>query len=478
MAPSALDPDDADGDDVLSEPTLRRGGSMLRFVLTLGCLLIVACVGSPTGLGGPARFAPATGPLRVHPTNPRYFTDGSGKAIYLTGSHTWTSLVNRGLTDPPAELDYSAYLDFLERYNHNFIRLWTHELFWEPDGYGEPLPWLWTGPGNAHDGKPKFDLSKFNQSFFDRLRSRVIAARDRGIYVGVMFFKAENAALSADGHPFGPNSNINGINGDPDGDGRIGEIYNFGVPGVLDLQKAYIEKVIDTVNDLDNVLYEIVNEAEPTSVDWQYHLINFVKNYTQHPVGMTAISDNDNAPLFSVSNPADWISPGRDSYGDDPPAADGRKVIILDTDHIGPVQPSWVWKSFLRGLHPILMDWYDKSAVGYYTVDEGKALRKYMGYTLFYADRMNLAAMVPRNDLASTTYCLADPGREYLVYHPNGGGFSVDLVAGSYDYEWFNPQAGSVEGQGTLSAGAGAQYFSPPFGGEAVLYLKLEGRQS
>ena len=32
--------------------------------------------------------APATGPLRVHPTNPRYFTDGSGKAIYLTGSHT------------------------------------------------------------------------------------------------------------------------------------------------------------------------------------------------------------------------------------------------------------------------------------------------------------------------------------------------------------------------------------------------------
>ena len=29
------------------------------------------------------------GPLRVHPANGRYFTDASGRAIYLTGSHTW-----------------------------------------------------------------------------------------------------------------------------------------------------------------------------------------------------------------------------------------------------------------------------------------------------------------------------------------------------------------------------------------------------
>ena len=36
--------------------------------------------------------SPATGPLRVHPTNPRYFTDDGNKAIYLTGSHTWSNL--------------------------------------------------------------------------------------------------------------------------------------------------------------------------------------------------------------------------------------------------------------------------------------------------------------------------------------------------------------------------------------------------
>ena len=39
--------------------------------------------------------APAPGPLRVHPVNSRYFTDGtknadgSFQAVYLAGAHTW-----------------------------------------------------------------------------------------------------------------------------------------------------------------------------------------------------------------------------------------------------------------------------------------------------------------------------------------------------------------------------------------------------
>ncbi len=49
--------------------------------------------------------ADAAGALRIHPTNPRYFTDGSGKAVYLTGSHTWSSLQDLGTSDPPAAFD-------------------------------------------------------------------------------------------------------------------------------------------------------------------------------------------------------------------------------------------------------------------------------------------------------------------------------------------------------------------------------------
>jgi len=50
------------------------------------------------------------------------------------------------------------------------------------------------------------------------------------------------------------------------------------------------------------------------------------------------------------SPPSRWL--------DNPPASAGRKVIITDTDHYAPGQGDalWAWKSFLRGHHPILMD--------------------------------------------------------------------------------------------------------------------------
>src|SRR6185436_5085896 len=118
--------------------------------------------------------APAAGPLRVHPGNPRYFTDGttntddSLKAIYLTGSHTWGNLCDG---DKWPKFDYNAYLDFLDHYPHNFIRLWSGYNLGLP-----PIPYERTGPGAALDGKPKVDLTRLDARFFDRLRSRVIAA--------------------------------------------------------------------------------------------------------------------------------------------------------------------------------------------------------------------------------------------------------------------------------------------------------------
>src|SRR5687768_2328977 len=100
--------------------------------------------------------APAIGPLMVHPANPRYFTDGTKgpdgqlKAVYLTGSHTWSNLMDRGANDPPPVFDFEQYLNLLEKHNHNFIRLWRHEHS-IPEDTLFPLPYRRTGPGNALD---------------------------------------------------------------------------------------------------------------------------------------------------------------------------------------------------------------------------------------------------------------------------------------------------------------------------------------
>jgi len=426
----------------------------------------------------------AKGPLRVHPTNPRYFTDGTGRAIYLTGSHTWGNLCDSH--ERRSTFDFTAYLDFLERHHHNFIRLWSG------DGLGhQPVPYARTGPGTAKDGGLAVDLDRFDPAFFDRLRSRVVAAQDRGVYVGIMLFSPDSGAKREDWDDllYHPSNNVQAINADTNKDGSGAEAYDLSIPRITAYQEAFVRKVVDTVNDLDNVLYEIGNEGDLTSVPWQYHFIRFIKRYEsgrpkQHPVGMTGVFNilngtwaTDNRVLFE--SPADWISPGLDPYKDNPPAADGTKVIIADVDHIWPTPPhrSWIWECFLRGIQPILMDWYCYGDPKWTSRAEQEAMRKHMGYARTYAMKMNLAAMTPRNELAGTGYCLANPGKEYLVYQPRAGeAFSVELKPGSYRFEWFNPSEGATAGEGRIESRGCAQQFKAPFAGDAVLYLKAQSK--
>lgn len=468
-----------------------------------------------------AAVASALGPLRVHPGNPRYFSDGSGKAVYLTGSHHWNNLQDGGeVGQPPTVFDYDRYLDVLEAHHHNFIRLWVSEGAVNRSPYAVPLPYLRTGPGTALDGKPKVDVDRFNRSYFDRLRARVVKARDRGIYVGIMLFNGWSVYDHGYGspwpfHPFHKANNVNGIDGDPDGDGEGREVHGLTVPAITARQEAYVRMVVDTVNDLDNVLYEITNETARYSKDWQYHMIRLIHEYEetkpkQHPVGMTSFDASwkeckgERLNEVLLSSPADWIAPcgaDTDNYVASPPSANGRKVILSDTDHLFGIggDHDWVWKTFTRGLNPVYMDPLDALTGKRQDPPEAEQARRAMGDTRRYADKMNLAAMAPREDLCSSTFCLANPGTEYLVYLPFGSHWlepyirllpsarlrawvksaslfhrtvTLDLGALSrpLSVEWFNPTTGSAQPGGTVSGG-GTMKFTAPFTGDAGLYL-------
>jgi GxxExxY protein len=447
-----------------------------------------------------ANAAPASGPLRVSRENPRYLADGNRRIVYLTGSHTWSSLQDQGATDPPPVFDYDRYLDFLETHHHNFIRLWAWEQArWAPwsDGKGpnpkdwfiQPNPYARTGPGAALDGKPKFDLSKFDPAYFDRLRERVKKAGDRGIYVSIMLFQGWSSAkgwLGGKpwmGHPYNPANNIQGFNGNKHSDTGP----DLSDPQVREMQAAYIRKVIDTVNDLDNVLYEVTNEGGYK--DWDWWVVDTVHQYEktkakQHPVGVTGHGSESNDEM--LASPADWFSPGADPWPDlrkDPRAVDGKKVSLLDTDHVFGVggDQKWVWKGFLRGHNVLYMDPYDdpewKPVLQGQGVDMRWAdvARPAMGHARRYAERMNLAKATPRPELASTGYCLANSGSEYLVYLPEGGKATVDLSAarGRFAVEWSHPITGQVTPAEPVEAGARRE-FAAPFEGDAVLYLSAK----
>src|SRR5215217_2827978 len=125
-----------------------------------------------------------------------------------------------------------------------------------------PQPWPRTGPGTAKDGKPRFDLSRFDPAYFGRLRDYVVAAGEAGIYVSVMLFEGFGLHLTpppdnVEGHPFHAANNVNGVG--------ITSIVDYQVLPldlrVQELQEAYIRQVVDTVHDLPNVLYEVANES-------------------------------------------------------------------------------------------------------------------------------------------------------------------------------------------------------------------------
>jgi hypothetical protein len=198
--------------------------------------------------------------------------------------------------------------------------------------------------------------------------------------------------------------------------------------------------------------------------------------------------------LFSSA--ADWISPGGgNGYSccpSDPPASDGSKVVVNDTDHSAfyPIlltvgqdgQREWVWKNFTRGNNILFMDPYLMPYPGRnYTNNWANldpywdVIRSNIGYTRNYAERVNMSEMRPLNELASTGYCLANPvenGAEYIVYLPSKKKVTVDLSAakGELKVEWFDPYTGTTVDGGTVSGG-GTASFTPGFEKDAVLYI-------
>jgi hypothetical protein len=513
--------DDANDDVFLfnsGESTMSKTTQTMRCrLMAMTCVLSMAAVAAgqtedtnprrQRDDSAPPQRDPAAGPLRVHPTDPRYFTDGTKdergtlQAVYLTGTHTWNNLVDMGRGHPPETFDFDAYLDFLERHNHNFIRLWAWDSFaWDTRAnasqaeagklahHVSPLPWARTGPGKALDDQPQFDLTQFDPAYFERLRARVSAAGRRGTYVSVMLFEGwgmyqGNRRQTASigwawrSHPFHPDNNCNGI--DAGGDAATGGPHRLGNKAVNAAQEAYIRKVVDTVNDLDNVLYEVINEGG--AKEWDWWVAKTVQEYErtkpkQHPVGITGHGAENVADM--LASPADWISPGKnDGFGDDPPAWDGKKVSVLDTDHIWGVggNAAWARKVFLRGHNPIFMDPYDNRVLGKGQPDQWNDLRRSLGHTRRLAERVDLATMTPRDDLASTKYCLARPGVAYIVYLPDGGDVAVNLsdAPGSFRAEWIHATEGTIARAEPVNGGR-QQTLKAPFPGSAVLYLRTQ----
>jgi hypothetical protein len=463
------------------------------------------------------------GPLAVCTSNPRYFCDPSGNVVYLAGDHTWPNIQDEGDLTTPAPFDFNAYMAFARAHGYSYMRLWEFNFSNIANANSVPFvgpvwPWKRVGPGTGNDGLPKTDFTQLDQNYFDRLRARVIQAGQNGLYVSVMLFDGSefNGAInSIDGNPYEFGNNVNAVN-------CAGTCPNTlsGMPAnVLSFQQAYVKKVVDTVHDLPNAMYEIANEADASySTAWQQNWITFINNYekttynTHHPVGFTfQYPSGTDQTLYDSA--ADWVAIGNGGQGATPPLATGQcpvvtgnggvanpsslncKVVINDTDHsFGWIslqaagatrQINWVWENFTNGngvayMDPYLMPWPTRNLCTGAPVDgdngvcsgldtQWNQLRSAIGDIVAYGKKIDLKNMTPQDSLSTSGFCLASLGSQYLVFSTTNS-FTLTTAPGTYTFEWFNPSTHTIVQTGPVTVGS-TQMFTDSFSRHSCLWL-------
>jgi IPT/TIG domain len=448
------------------------------------------------------------GALSVSLSNRRYVVSQGGRPFLLIGAYTTDSQVDGSRESRP--LDWEAFLDFYRRNGFNMIRGWTAEsaldLHLHNPGRYSPQRYSFSDVCcSGYDRtERKWDLNRLNQGYFDRLRKRAIAAGMHGIYISAMMFQGWDVtthhchvANSWTSNPFNAANNVNGIDGDPRGTGQgaATERYQQHEPpalrAVLAYQEAWVSKVVYTLNDLDNVVWEIANEspAQPGADAWQQMLVRYIRRVESQPpehhhlIWRTAEiagcgqnlhgKDGTDATLFASS--AELVSPTYNGSGSDyngsyegPKPSDESKVVILDDDHVDLHDPVRIWKAFTRGYNLLyanddLPDCHGNCV----------AVVNALAEVARFASRLDLATTVPHPELSSTGFALADPGKEYLVYDPLGKAFSVDFsgTKGTFLGEWFATSTGkSILAERTWEGGT-THLFTPPLKGPSVLYV-------
>ncbi len=389
------------------------------------------------------------GPLVVHPANPRYLADPTGRPVYLSGSHTWAVVQDGGPESPPEPLDWASFLAQIVDYGHTFTRLWTWEhprwaSWWKGDYYFTPTPWERVGEQTARDGGPKFDLSRVNERWIERLRDRVSSALDAGIYVSVMLFQGWSAGPKPDpwtdcenpwmSHPFHRDNNVNGIDGSPDDEQGHDRVHTLADANVVEFQERYVRAVVDAVNEFPNVLYEIGNEHDGSpensllAVPHDRCRARVRARGEAIPTPAVYMSaqwpDPRNGDL--LESPAEavvpfaWREPGDERWEYEPPAEHVGKVVFLDTDHLWGVggNVDWVWRSFMRGYQPLYMDPWGYGHMDPLAPAGREDVRRALGATCRLAAELDLSAMRPRPDVVNTGFALYDGSAMAVVYQP------------------------------------------------------------
>ncbi|MCE5252386.1 DUF6298 domain-containing protein, partial [bacterium] len=407
------------------------------------------------------------------------------------------------------DFDYINYLDELKTHGLNLTRTWTGTYrettasFEITDNTLAPLPnrylcpWARSTTPGYFDGGNKFDLTKWDDGYFKRLKDFLTQASKRGIVVELNLFCPNYDDTLWKANPMNAANNINGI-----GDCPGTEVYTLKHKDLVAVHEAVTRKIVQELRGFDNLYYEVCNEPYfgGVSLEWQHHIVDLIVETEKEFPYKHLISMNIANGRAKVMNPDPNVSIFNFHYCVPPDVVEmnyglNRVIGENETGFRGKADVTYRtegWEFIIAGggLYNNLDYSFtprhaDGSFLDYKSPGGGSPeLRNQLSILKDFINSYNFIRMAPENDVIkgrvpeeASVRALVEPGKQYAIYI-NGGkqaDLTLDLPVGTYAIEWVDTKTGKIVGKEKLRHTGGETVMrSPEYSEDIALRIKAQ----
>lgn len=423
--------------------------------------------------------------------NPHYFQFRGKPAVLIGSGEHYGGVLN-------GDFDYKRYFAALEKAGLNLTRTFSgtyrevpssfkivnNTLSPAPDSF--VCPWARSEePGEAMGGN-KFDLTRYDDAYFARLKDFVAEADRRGVVVELVFFCVLYKDELWDVSPMNLANNINGL-------GQAGKDRIFTVEDndLLPVHLDLVNKITHELRDFENLYYEVMNEPYVTDkkgshMAWQRRIVDAIAetesgSSNPHLIAMNIANKDANIgelhPQVSVINfhYAEPASVFNNNQFD-------RPIVDDETGFKGQEAAPYrkeAWKFMLSGgagvshldysftiYHPDGTAPIEGETPGY----GGEDLRRQFRILKELIESLNLTCAMPMQEFLAgdvpedvIVHAFGEPGKSCIIYIDGSiGQLSIDLAAGGYEVEWLDVLTGERTKQDSLDHPGGILDLKPP----------------
>ncbi|WP_018611506.1 hypothetical protein [Segetibacter koreensis] len=457
---------------------------MKIFTVSITLLLVI----------GNVLFAQKKDVLQLHPQNPHYFLYKNKPTVLIGSGEHYGSVIN-------LDFNYTKYLETLSQEELNLTRLFTGAYIEKQGDFGIQkntlapaegrlvLPWQRSESAGFVLGGNKFDLTKWDDSYFQRLKDFMSLADRNGVIVEVNLF----SSYYQNGWNYSVFNTKNNINQTDSIAPALANTLNNG--NILNYQQRYVRKIVKELNRFNNFYFEIQNEpwasqtdtvlvrdeyadtadwrstiqvVSKKSNDWQRQVAQWIKEEENQLPNKHLISQNISNFHYPITNPDPNISIFNFHYTVPQAVAENfyvNKVIgFNETGFAGRENKTYrrqAWRFIMAGGG--LFNQLDYSfSVGFengqdatYTAPGGgnQAFRKQLSNLKQFFERLNYIQLKPDNSFITAasgamTETLSNGHSLWIVYYEpmatTPGKLIVNLPKGLYQAIWTDVVTGQL----------------------------------